>query len=91
MSHTEIKQLAQEIYQRCIDQGVDPKNAEMDVCTHQETKREISIRYENREIISGVARGVQQGAENYRRASMQNRPITCNSTAIGAAVRTTCF
>jgi hypothetical protein len=58
MSHTELKQLAQKIYQRCIDQGVNPKSAEVDVCTKHETRREISIRYDNRETVRDVARGV---------------------------------
>ncbi|MCQ1571735.1 hypothetical protein NFO65_13465 [Neorhizobium galegae] len=91
MSHTEIKQLAQKIYQRCIDQGVDPKSAEMDVCTHQEGQREISARYENRETVRDVARGISKGAENFNRASTQSRPVVCNSTVMGPTVRTTCF
>jgi len=90
MSHTEAKQLAQQIIQRCLDQGVDPRTPEMDVCTNQETHREISKRFRNRAAVREVALGIQNAADNYNRAS-QRRPVNCTSTAVGHTVRTTCF
>jgi hypothetical protein len=90
MSHTETKQLAQQIYQRCLDQGVAPGSAEMDVCTKHETYREIDQRLNNRATAREIGGGLQQAADNYNRAR-QRRPVTCTSTAVGPTVRTTCF
>lgn len=90
MSHTEAKQLAEQIIQRCLDQGVDPRTAEMDVCTKHETYREIDKRLSNRAAIRAAARGVQNAADNYNRANQQ-RSVTCTSMAAGPTVRTTCY
>ena len=90
MSHTEAKQLAQTIIQRCLDQGVAQGSAEMDVCTKHETYREIDKRLANRAAVEEIGRGVQTAADNYNRAT-QRRPVTCTSTAMGPTVRTTCY
>lgn len=90
MSHTEAKQLAQEIIQRCLDQGVDPRTTEMDVCTKHESYREIDKRLSNRAAVREIGRGIQNAADNYNRASQQ-RPVTCSGTTIGNTIRTTCF
>ncbi|WP_156381295.1 hypothetical protein [Aminobacter sp. DSM 101952] len=90
MSHTEAKQFAQQIYQRCLDQGVDPRAAEMDVCTKHEAYREIDKRLSNRATMREIGSGLQVAADNYNRANQQ-RPVTCSSTAVGHTVRTTCF
>ncbi|CAH2409324.1 conserved hypothetical protein [Mesorhizobium escarrei] len=88
MSHTEAKQLAQQIYQRCLDQGVDPGTTEMDVCTKHESYREIDKRLNNRAAVREVGRGLQNAAE--KRAN-QRRPVTCSSTVVGQTARTTCL
>jgi hypothetical protein len=44
LSYTEMKQLAGEILQRCIDQGVKSGTPEMDICAKQEISRENSRR-----------------------------------------------
>ena len=90
MSHTEAKKLAHRIYQRCLDQGVNPGTTEMDVCTKHESYREIDKRLSNRATMSEIASGLQSAADNYSRAK-QRRPVTCSSTVIGPTVRTTCF
>lgn len=90
MSHTEAKQFAQQIYQRCLDQGVAPRTAEMDVCTKHESYREIDKRLRNRATAREIGRGLQNATDNYNRAS-QREPVTCSSTPVGRTVRTTCF
>lgn len=90
MSHTQVKQLAQQIVQRCLDQGVQPQTREMDVCTNHEARREVNTRYNNRAAILGAASGIQSAADNYNQASQQ-RPVTCTSRATGPTVRTTCY
>lgn len=89
MSHTELKQFAQMIYQRCLDQGVAPSSGEMDVCTKHESNRELDKRYSNRAAVRDIGRRLQNAADNYNRAN-QRRPITCSSIAAGPTVRTTC-
>lgn len=89
MSHTEAKQFAQQIYQRCLDQGVVPGTEEMNVCTKHESYREIDQRFKNRATVREVGRGLQNAADNYNRANQQ-RPVTCTSTAAGPTIRTTC-
>jgi hypothetical protein len=90
MSHTEAKQFAQQIYQRCLDQGVVPGTDEMNVCTKHESYREIDQRFKNRATVREVGRGLQNAADNYNRANQQ-RPVTCTSTAAGPTIRTTCY
>ncbi len=92
MSYTEIKQLAQKIYQRCVDQGVAPNTPEMDACLNQEKHRELNMRYDNRETLREIGSGLQKAADNYNRSARQSRPVTCNSLATGpTTTRTTCF
>ncbi|WP_426237384.1 hypothetical protein [Pararhizobium sp. DWP1-1-3] len=91
MSYTEIKQLAQKLIQRCIDQGATPNSAEMDACLHQEKQRELTTRYDNRAALRDVGNGLQKAADNYNRNATQNRPVTCTSTPMGPTIRTTCY
>lgn len=89
MSHTEAKQLAAEIYQRCIDQNVIPGSSEMDVCTKHEARRDIDKRFANREMISGIGKGIQNAGNNYSRNN-QRKPVICRGVVSGPYVQTTC-
>ncbi len=89
MSHTEAKQLAHTIIQRCLDQGVAQGSAEMDVCTKHETYREIDKRLANRATLREIGHGIQIAADNYNRAAQ--RHVTCTSHSVGATTRTTCY
>lgn len=89
MSHSELKQFALDMYQRCIDQNVALGSPEMDICTKQEARREINKRFDNRATVTEISKGIQKAGDNHNRTSMK-APAICRSAPSGSFVTTTC-
>lgn len=86
MSYTEQKALAQQIVQRCYDQGVKTGTPEMNVCLQAEVNREKFKRRNAPRLKfnpAGAAAALQNTADGYNRAAANsagmNRTVTCNN------------
>lgn len=95
MNYSERRELAAQIVQRCIDQGVNPESQEMSVCTAAEVQAENSKRQNNlaqaRRSQMALSQGMQNAGRSYSQASTANRLVNCRSVrAPDGAVRTTC-
>lgn len=49
MSYSEVRDLAAQIDQRCIAQGIPRNSPEFPICTKQEAGKEVSIRKESQQ------------------------------------------
>ncbi|NDV86779.1 hypothetical protein GTW51_08695 [Aurantimonas aggregata] len=100
MSYTEVKVLADEIIERCNDQGVANGSPEMTICLRQEVGREDATRAANAQRRQAFAQALSQAGDNMQRqadrqalinAAQANRNISCRSTGFGNTVTTNCY
>lgn len=97
MSYSEINQLADQIIQRCLDQGVKKNTPEMNTCTRIEANREIASRDNARvrqaRAMSAIGDSLQGVSDGYYRAAAQpNNSVSCNTRPLGAGqYATNCY
>jgi len=103
MSYSEVENLAGEIVQRCIAQGVKPNTPEMTACGQHEANREVvsrqnaRIRQQNAAAaasasLSNASQGYYNAAAAMRANMVNNRTVQCRSQPMGAGtVSTTCY
>lgn len=96
MSYTEMKQLAAEITQRCIDQGAKPGTPEMDLCGQIEAKREVNSRQgaaQNRAAgLAAASQALQTTSQGYyaaARTTTARQSTNCTTRPMGAGTYTT--
>ena len=97
MSYTERQELAGQIVQRCLAQGVKPGSPEMSNCTMAEAQRENYIRQRNeirvQQRISAAANSLNNTSQNYYNAAAatQRRQLNCRSQQFGSQIHTNCY
>lgn len=91
MSYTELNQLAGVLAKSCLDQGVKAGSAEMDLCLRQEVGREKATRAANAQKRQALAGAMAAAGQNMQQNAAASQPITCNSSAYGRNVQTTCY
>lgn len=99
MSYTEVKQLAGQIVDRCVAQGIKENTREMTACSQQEARREVVTRQRMRQRQRAMGAALAQGLGDYSQQQQRNaaiaaanRPVNCTSQLTPAnTVRTSCY
>lgn len=93
LGYEERMQLAQEITERCMKLGIDPKSQQMVDCQNAEVEKEVSTRSARREGAEAFGAAMQSysaSQQAYYQQS-QSRRINCTSSTVGWSTNTTCY
>lgn len=92
MNYSERKALADQLVQRCIDQGVPVTSPQFQICTSAEAQAENAKRQRNlrqaQRAQASMARGFQNASNSYSQAAAMNRTVTCQSVPAPAGMAT---
>lgn len=53
MSYSQLQEVARQVEQRCVDQGVARQSPQFEACVRQEATRETTLRQERRQMLMG--------------------------------------
>lgn len=76
MSYSEVNALAEQIIQRCVEQGFPDGHPQQEDCLRHEADREIATRQLNRQRQQALGAAFQTMGQSMQ----QNRATTCNTT-----------
>jgi len=96
LNYSERKALADQLVQRCIEQGVPVTSPQFQLCTSAEAQAENAKRQRNliqaQRAQASLSRGFQNASNSYNQAAAgsaaMNRTITCQSVPAPAGMAT---
>lgn len=94
LSYAEQMEFGEEMYRRCLDQGVKMDTPEMRDCFRAEGKAELARRERRKSAGAAMVMSSQAYGSNVSRnygTPTYQKPVNCTSNRIGNSVQTSCY